>query len=345
MAAVTVTVGIPTFNRAPMLAQAMESVLAQTFTGFRLIISDNASTDATPDVVRSFDDRRIEYVRSERNVGAIANLNRLIGLADTDFLVLLPDDDLLYPSHLGACVELLQRSGTLGLAHTAFDLIDEDSSVHRSMRPLVARSASVMEPRRRALERLMVSSWPMCFPSVMYRTRAIMDAGGLREQDGHFCDMELWMRIALHWGFGYVARPLAGFRTHAESASNCVGTGDGAGSDELELVLLHARMRYERRMSFLRDAPIAGRRARSLRARARLQLLVEEANEGLAPREVATRLADVVGGCPPILSRPALWRLIVAELGGRRARSMLRATMAGRSSGGATAPSVPSGSP
>jgi glycosyltransferase involved in cell wall biosynthesis len=94
MAAATVTVGIPTFNRAPMLEQAIESVLAQTFTGFRLVISDNASTDATTDLVRSFDDGRIEYLRSERNVGATANLNRLIGLADTEFLVLLPDDDL-----------------------------------------------------------------------------------------------------------------------------------------------------------------------------------------------------------------------------------------------------------
>jgi hypothetical protein len=344
VATVTVTVGIPTFNRARLLAQTIESVLSQTFTGFRLVISDNASTDATPELVRSFDDDRIEYLRSERNVGAIANQNRLIALADTEFLVLLPDDDVLYPGHLGECVELLQRFDTLGLAHTAFDLIDAESRVFGRMRPLPSRSPTVVEPHRRALNRLMVSSWPVCFASVMYRTKAIVDAGGLREQDGQFGDLQLWMRIALHWDFGYVARPLTGFRAHAESASSSVGSHEGAQADERELVLLHAQMRFERRMSFLEDASIEPRRAASLRARARLQLLVEEASEGLATREIASRLSDLVIGHPSIMSRPALWRLIAAQLGGRRGRALLRSLTVARSEG-ASAPSLPTGSP
>jgi Glycosyl transferase family 2 len=341
MAAVNVTVGIPTFNRAPLLAQAIESVLSQTLTCFRLVISDNASTDATPEVVRSFADERIEYLRSDCNVGAIGNLNRLIGLADTEFLVLLPDDDVLYPSHLGACVELLERSDTLGMTHTGFDLIDAGSRVLGRMRPLGTRSPTVIEPRGRALERLMVSNWPACFASVMYRTRAIVDAGGLREQDGQFGDMELWMRIALHWDLGYVARPLAGFRTHAASASSSVGTRHGVAADERELVALHAQMRFERRMSFLEDAPMKRGRMTSLRALARLQLLVEQASDGLARRELATRLGQLIMEHPRILSRVALWRLIAAELGGRRARATLRAITARRSQGA----SVPSGSP
>ena len=105
MSGMKLTVGIPTFNRARWLRETIESVLAQSFTNFRLIVSDNASEDDTPDVVRSFSDARIDYVRSERNVGAIENFNRLIELADTEFFVLLPDDDVLYPGHLAAAVE------------------------------------------------------------------------------------------------------------------------------------------------------------------------------------------------------------------------------------------------
>ena len=71
VSATKLTVGIPTFNRAAWLRESIESVLAQTFTSFRLIVSDNASDDDTPEVVRSFGDERIDYVRSERNVGAI----------------------------------------------------------------------------------------------------------------------------------------------------------------------------------------------------------------------------------------------------------------------------------
>ena len=67
------TVGIPTYNRSGLLREAIESVLAQTFTDFRLIVSDNASDDDTPEVVRSFDDERIDYLRTERNIGPIGN--------------------------------------------------------------------------------------------------------------------------------------------------------------------------------------------------------------------------------------------------------------------------------
>ena len=94
-----VTVGIPTYNRSGMLRGAIESVLSQTFTNLRLVVSDNASEDDTPDVVRSFDDERIEYVRAAHNIGPAGNFRRLLELADTEYLVLLPDDDLLYPDH------------------------------------------------------------------------------------------------------------------------------------------------------------------------------------------------------------------------------------------------------
>ena len=128
---VKLTVGIPTFNRAGWLRESIESVLAQTFADFRLIVSDNASDDDTPEVVRSFDDDRIHYVRSERNVGSIGNFNRLIALAETEFLVLLPDDDVLYPGHLAAAVDVLERFDTVGLVHSAFEFIDAQSRVVR----------------------------------------------------------------------------------------------------------------------------------------------------------------------------------------------------------------------
>jgi glycosyltransferase involved in cell wall biosynthesis len=88
-----VTVGIPTYNRAALLKEALESVLAQTYSKFRLVISDNASTDETSEVVASYGDARIDYIRAERNIGMIGNFNRLINLRTREFLMLLPDDD------------------------------------------------------------------------------------------------------------------------------------------------------------------------------------------------------------------------------------------------------------
>ena len=86
---VDVTVGIPTRNRSRWLREAIESVLAQSYDNFELIVSDNASTDDTSAVVGSFHDARLKYAPLEQNVGMTGNLNRLIGLCQTEFLVLL----------------------------------------------------------------------------------------------------------------------------------------------------------------------------------------------------------------------------------------------------------------
>ncbi len=161
---VTVTVGIPTFNRASWLRQAIASVLSQSHRDFRLLICDNASEDATPETVASFADSRIDYVRSNENIGMIANLNGVIELAETEFLVLLPDDDLLYPDHLRCTVEVLERYPGVGVAHTAFDVIDESSRVREHARTLVTVEGSVsVESGDEYLERSMRAPWTCAF--------------------------------------------------------------------------------------------------------------------------------------------------------------------------------------
>src|SRR5215831_17377998 len=90
---VAVTVGIPTYNRAEWLRESIASVLAQSYANFQLLISDNASDDTTEEVVASFDDSRIDYVRSVTNVGLVNNFNRLVEFAKGEFLIILPDDD------------------------------------------------------------------------------------------------------------------------------------------------------------------------------------------------------------------------------------------------------------
>ena len=321
---VKLTVGIPTFNRAGWLRESIESVLAQTFTDFRLIVSDNASDDDTPEVVRSFDDDRIQYMRSQRNVGSIGNLNRLIALAETEFLVLLPDDDVLYPGHLAAAVDVLERFETVGLVHSAFDLIDARSRIIQSVNPVASRSPVKIERRDLALERMMVSPWGLCFPSVAYRTDAIVEVGGFRQEEGAFGDIPLWMRMALGWDFGYIATPLAGFRIHPNRVTGELAAQHGVTSEGRERVLLFSQILFERRMDFLDDAPLESRRTRWLRALATLQLLKDSAAMGLPWSEAALRLAKLVRTEPRIVLRPALWRLVVAQLGGRRVRSVLR---------------------
>ena len=315
--------GIPTFNRARWLG-AIESVLAQTFTSFRLIVSDNASEDETPDVVRSFSDDRIEYLRSERNRGAIGSLNHLVAIAETDYLVLLPDDDILYPEHLGAAVELLDRFETVGLAHSAFDFIDDESRVTRHVNPLPSRPPVRIQSRDLALEWMMSSRWGLCFPSVVYRTRAIAPTGSWEEEP--FGDRKLWMRIALKWDFGYIAKPLAGFRTHANARQANVGRQSGVMSD-LDRLRLYSQIHFQRRMAFIDETLLEPGRASRLRALATLQLLVEDASYGLPWSEVGTHAAETRASTSPSRPTCGVLALSAAQLGGRRLRSALRGAL------------------
>jgi hypothetical protein len=318
-----VTVGIPTFNRAEWLRGSIESVLAQSYTQFRIIVSDNASTDETPDVVGSFGDQRITYVRSEHNVGAVANINRLIGLADTEYVVILPDDDFFYAGYLEAAVGLLDRFDNVGVVHSAFNHVDADKRVIRQVDALRCRSRMTIERSDRLLERLMVASWWLCFASTMYRTDALIAAGGLREDRGYFCDHDLWLQLALNWDFGYLAEPLVGQRDHATTVSWKIVTDNGLEPGTPEAAQLYANIGLQLRTHFIDGAGFEPARADRLRALATLQSIVDLAHEQLPSTDVAARLAQLVRAYPRILSRPALWRLVAAQSGARRVRAML----------------------
>ncbi|MCP3919082.1 MAG: glycosyltransferase family 2 protein [bacterium] len=109
-----ITVGLPVFNGAPYVARTIESVLAQTFEDFELIVSDNASTDDTESIVRTFEarDERVRYVRREENVGAAENFNGLVHEARGELFKWAAADDESAPDFLHDCVAALDAAGS-----------------------------------------------------------------------------------------------------------------------------------------------------------------------------------------------------------------------------------------
>ncbi len=107
-----VSVGMPVRNGARYLDRTLRSILAQDFTDFELNIADNASTDATEAICRWYAarDPRVRYVRSDRNLGAAANHNRVVGMARGEYFKLASHDDICHRSLLRRCVEALDRA-------------------------------------------------------------------------------------------------------------------------------------------------------------------------------------------------------------------------------------------
>ena len=316
-----VTVGIATYNRAASLGETIESVLAQRLGDFRVVISDNASEDDTAEVVASFADPRIEYVRSEQNVGMIGNFNRLIELADTEFLMLLPDDDILYPDYLARVIEALGRYPTAGFAHTAFDEIDAESNIHkRCVRLIDTTQPVVVESGDQFLTRSMTKI-PVIFSTATYRTRAIVAAGGIRADEEPFADMPMWMRIAVNSEVVFLTEPLAGFRVHDDSVTKRLVLVDGQQLGADAQLAVYTQFFFERRVGFLDQAELPAEQVRRYRSLATLRYLRDRGGQGVPWMSTTKGLIRLVRLRPRILLDPTAWRLIAAQLGGRQARS------------------------
>ncbi len=108
-----VTIGVPTYNRAgTYLKAALDSILAQTYKNFELIISDNASTDDTEQVCREYmeKDSRIKYIRQKKNTGSILNRNFVRQQGSGKYFVETCDDDLLAPTFLEKCMVRIEAN-------------------------------------------------------------------------------------------------------------------------------------------------------------------------------------------------------------------------------------------
>src|SRR5215470_5950299 len=122
-----VSIGLPVYNGAHFLKEALDALLSQTFGDFELIISDNASTDGTQEICRAYAsiDRRIRYYRHEQNRGAAWNHNNVFRLSTSEYFKWAAHDDVCAPQYLERCVKVLDHTHVTVLCYTQSIIIDE----------------------------------------------------------------------------------------------------------------------------------------------------------------------------------------------------------------------------
>ena len=126
-----VAIGLPVYNGENYLRHALDGILAQTYTDFELIISDNASTDRTQEICLAYAarDARIRYERANINLGAAKNFNRAFELANSEYFMWAAHDDIMAPELLARCVEVLDRDPSVVLCHVQIKIIDDQGHV------------------------------------------------------------------------------------------------------------------------------------------------------------------------------------------------------------------------
>ena len=134
-----VTIAIPTFNRAgTYLPGALRAACQQSYTNLEILVSDNASSDATGELVKREGDSRVRYHRHPENIGSARNTNYCIQAAKGEYTLLLNDDDLIDETFIEACIAALPSGARPGLIRTGMRIISDDGATIRTHRNEVA---------------------------------------------------------------------------------------------------------------------------------------------------------------------------------------------------------------
>jgi glycosyltransferase involved in cell wall biosynthesis len=146
-----VSIGLPIYNAENYLEEAVDSILAQTYRDFELIISDNASTDRTQEICLKYaqSDPRVRYYRNEKNLGAAPNYNRVFQLAQGEYFKWANHDDNLAPEFLARCVEVLDRDEEVVLCMSKTTLIDAQGKYIRDIEYEKTIEANLPNPAQR----------------------------------------------------------------------------------------------------------------------------------------------------------------------------------------------------
>ena len=227
-----VSVCIPTYNGDKYLKECLDSVLAQTFTDFEVLIVDDCSSDETVKIAKEYADRdgRIRLIVNEQNLGLVGNWNRCIELAQGEWIKFVFQDDLIEPTCLERMLAASNPNSFLICCRRNF-LFEAD--VQETTRKSYEKFVTYLSLEGLFSGATEISSQDYCEAaldcigvnfvgeptSVMLRRRVFSTFGLFNPHLIQICDFEFWMRIASHTGLNYVPETLSTFRVHGESTS------------------------------------------------------------------------------------------------------------------------------
>jgi glycosyltransferase involved in cell wall biosynthesis len=250
-----VSVLVPVFNGEQFLAECLDSILAQDFFDYELLIADDGSTDGSIEIIERYAarDPRIRWWRNPANLGLTGNFNCCLRAARGEYIkYVLQDDLLLSPSALRQMVAALDAAPAVSLAASASHIIDEQSHMLESRRQF--GPSAVWNGHEVILQCLEHATNLIGEPSLaMFRRQHA--ARGFDARYAQLVDMEMWFHLLEQGRFAYLDEPLCAFRKHARQQT-AVNRLTGIGQNETTMLLENyfskpwLRAKVSRRMLF-----------------------------------------------------------------------------------------------
>ncbi len=196
---------MPVYNGEKYLREAIESILNQSYSDFELLIINDGSSDATEEIILSYKDSRVRYVKNETNLKLIATLNKGIDMASGKYIVRMDADDVSLPQRLEKQFAFMEANPEVVIAGSWYENIGSHTGVIE------------YPTRHEEIKAGLLYSCPICHPSIIWRienAREHFDINFL-----HAEDYELWSRLILNGTFANIGEVLIKYRIHEESVS------------------------------------------------------------------------------------------------------------------------------
>ncbi len=212
-----VSILIPTFNREKYLGEAIDSALSQTYKNIEIVVHDDASTDGTSELLKTYNDPRLRIITTEDNHGMLGGWNYIVRQARGEYIKFLASDDLLDPDCVSMLVDAALVHPNASIVTSQRKFIDESGKVTKKMgfakKDVVANGIDHAHWILTTLRENKIGE-----PSaVLYPTKLVKSAGEYDPRFSQFADFEYWIRL-LHFGdLVYVNKPLCSFRLHSGS--------------------------------------------------------------------------------------------------------------------------------
>jgi glycosyltransferase involved in cell wall biosynthesis len=207
-----VTVLLCVYNGQAYLREAIDSILAQTYGEFELLVVDDASTDGTPAVLASIADRRLRVLQNRRNLGLTRSLNVGLRASHGELIARHDADDVSYPGRFARQVAFLDAHAEVGAVGSQFVSMSERG--RRRPPHLWMKCQTALGIRWQLL-----FENPFAHSSVMFRRDAVLEVGGYDESFRTNQDYELWSRLARRFELRNLPEALIALRGRASSIS------------------------------------------------------------------------------------------------------------------------------
>ena len=214
------SVYIVTYNRSDYIGTAIQGVLNQTYKDFKLFVLDNASTDDTAQVVAKFADPRLHYIRHEKNIGGIGNINYAFDHCESDYFVVFHDDDQMHVDMLEKEIQYMELHPEAALVSGLCNQIDANGRFTRKAHG----NSGIVESFRGTdmFYEYLRNQKNLVFPSIMYRDDFIKRNNiRMNPNVGPCSDIVLYFEVARYGGvLSEIQEPLIDYRVHVQQDSS-----------------------------------------------------------------------------------------------------------------------------